>query len=140
MNRKTVREAADRAEDLASLVDPPSYRAAAFAVLFERLLADRVSAPRLPAHSKRDAVVKPGGSRGKGRRGPTGNLRELAGDGFFKTGRGVGATLRELADRGHPNYTAAVVGKCLQRLCREKLLRRKKGSEGGRTVYLYTNW
>ncbi len=138
MNEKDVRIAAEKAEKLAASVKGDAHRNAVFAVLFQQMLNGTNEMSKLMPHSK-TAVREKTLRVHKGKAGPMERVRELVADGFFKNGRGLNATLTKLTDRGY-GYDAGIIGKVLQRLCRDRVLRRKKGKEGKRTVYLYTNW
>ncbi len=139
MDENLVRKAAEKAAQLASSIKVGGFRNPAFGVLFSRLLDTVNDKPMPTAHSKGTLRARASGRNGKGNLGPKDRLRDLVSDGFFKNGRSLKTTLNELNDRGY-GYEAAIVGKGLQRLCQERVLRRKKGKEGNRDLYLYTNW
>ncbi len=142
MNQVAVRTAAEKASKLVASIKEGEFRNAAFGVVFSRFLGN-VNDPPMSKRRSKDQLQHEDVNRARpGKSGPKDRLREVASDGFFKTGRTLTATLNELSDRGYA-YDAAIVGKGLQRLCQERVLRRKKGKEGkdgNRAVYLYTNW
>ncbi len=138
MNETVIRKAADKADKLASFVRRESYRSFAFAVLFERLLGASIKLSIRDAGSKKAQAPKVGPTT-RAKAGPTRRVRELVNDNFFKTRKSLKAVLAELTDRGH-GYGAGIIGKALQRMCQERLLRRTKAKEGKRSIYVYTNW
>lgn len=138
MDERTVREAAQNAEKLVSFIKNETFKTKAFGVLFDRL-PDWQTDKSIRRTRSRRIQHPPAARQRRAKAGPLDRLRELAEEGFFKSGRSLKATLQELANRGH-TYDAAVVGKGLQRLAQDRVLRRSKGKEGKKKVFLYSNW
>lgn len=142
MKHSIVKRAAREARDLSAVVEDAALRPAAFAVLFARLLnrdGDNVRGGISPKRAISGAAQKGGGSKPTGRIGPIQRIRELIEEGFFKAPRSLKTTITELTSRGH-KYDRSLVSKNLQRVVQGRLLRRTRGKEGGRDVYLHTEW
>lgn len=139
MKEQGVLDVAQKAEKLASSIKNPILRPVAFGVIFDRLLGLDEKLPIRELHSQKvhKATAVPARSK---KAGPQSRLNELVEDGFFSKPRSLKAVLDELGDRGYGGYDAATIGKTLQRLVQDKVLRRKKVKEGNKSVYTYTNW
>src|SRR5438034_6402990 len=115
------------AESAVAAVKDPELRRAAFEKVLEHLLETQ-SAPA--KKGKTQAPVDR--SEAKRRAGPTGRIEDLIDEGFFKKPRRISDVKAELANRGH-HIALTALSTPLQRLCKDKRLRRQKGiaSDGG---------
>lgn len=137
MNLAFVREAATRAARLSQRVVDHELKVAAFGVLFARLLDSESN--DVGASKRLTPAAAPRGSASRGQGGPIGRVRELIADGLFKQPKRLKAIVAELSARGR-TYDSAIVGKNLQRLVQDRVLRRTLGKEGNREVYFYAEW
>ena len=137
MNLTSVKEAATKAAQLSQSVVDHELKVAAFGVLFARLLDSESIGVR--TSNRGGPAVAPRGSVSRRQGGPMGWVRELVADGFFKKPMSLKAIDAELSARGR-GYPKAIVGKNLQRLVQDRVLRRTPGKEGNREVYVYAEW
>lgn len=138
MNNKEIQEAARAAEKLVEGIKDKDYRVAAFKIVFDHALQSDTGSSTRQTRSRHSTAVKGQNRAPKG--GPLDKLREVVSEGFYQKGKSLNETLDELKNRGR-SYDAGIIGKGLQRLCQEKLLRRSRGKDGrGRNVYLYNEW
>lgn len=140
MNQQAVAKAAETAGKIVGAIKDHTLRPVAFGVVFERILDSLGGVPTKAARSQPVREIKPRARASAKKAGPQARLQELANDGYFKVQRTLSATMEELASRGYTGYDQATIGKGLQRLVVDKVLRRKKVVEGKKTVYAYVNW
>jgi hypothetical protein len=120
-----------QAERAVQGVKDPDLRRIAFEKVLQELLGGR-------SPSDVRATNKVGSSRSTRKdtsSGPTGYVREMAGEGFFKKQKTISDVQGELANRGHHIPTTSLSGP-LQNLCKEKVLRRQR-KDG---QFVYSNW
>jgi len=122
------------AESAVAAVKDPELRRAAFEKVLEHLLGSQA------AHVRRGKAQAAGGQpKAKKKAGPTGRIEDLIEENFFKKPRSISEVKAELANRGH-HIPITSLSNPLQRLCRDKRLRRQKGIAAGRGGFGYTNW
>jgi hypothetical protein len=126
------------AEAAVAAVKDPELRTAAFEKILDRLL---LGGEPQPAKSKaKHATRAEAAPAKKATGGPKGRIEELIADGFFKKQRRTLADVKaELANRGF-HFAWADLGNPLQRLCKQRRLRRQKASVGDKTIYSYSEW
>jgi hypothetical protein len=112
-------------------VKDPELRRIAFEKVLEELLAGH--SPSGARRAKKAAASH--STRKETSSGPTGYLREMAGEGFFKKQKTISDAQVELENRGHHIPTSSLSGP-LQKLCKEKVLRRQR-KDG---LFVYSNW
>ena len=141
MDQELAKNAALEAIELLSVIEDPTLKPVGFGVLFRYLLDlnDRPTELPVPAAKASATSSKATKVKTKSKVGPMQRVRELADDGFFKTPRSLKTTIDELVLRGH-QYDAQSLSKMLQRLVQARVLRRARGNEGTRQVFLYTDW
>jgi hypothetical protein len=122
------------AESAVAAVKDPELRRAAF----EKVLAHLLEAQAAPARKGKTKAAG-GQPKAKKKAGPQGRVEDLIDEGFFKKPRRISDVKAELANRGH-HIPLTSLSPPLQRLCKDKRLRRQKGiaSDGG--GYGYSNW
>ncbi len=117
---------------VASVKDPELKRAA-----FEKVLAHLLESQSTPQKKTKSQAAQ-GKAKGKGKTGPKGHIEELIDENFFKKPRSLAELKAELANRGHHIPLTSLSGP-LQTLCKDKRLRRQKGT-AGKGRFGYTSW
>jgi len=136
--REDYAELAAQAERAVSGVKDAELRRVAFEKILEDLLGSG-SSKRSTGKSSGLKKVSQGGKK-SGRRGPTGYLREMVDEGFFKKPKTMAAVKAELENRGHHIPFTSLSGP-LQTLCQKKELRRQKTkTTGKKQAYTYSEW
>lgn len=138
MNKLNYAEIAKEAQDAVEAIKDPELKRVAFEKILDNLLANgfpvKISEPNLhKKNSKHKIGTKPKASK----IGPSGQIKALAEEGYFKTPKGISKIKDELAARGF-HLTLALLATPLRRLCQQKILRRSK--EAGGNGYTYSNW
>jgi hypothetical protein len=133
VDQETVDRAIAKAEQMVSAVPDIHTKAAAFGVLFSRLLE---GAP-VEAHAARG---QSGASRGKRATGTTASARilRLKGEDFFTKQRSLSEIRDELGARGW-HYPLTALSGVMQSLVRGRELRRTQVRVGSREVWQYSN-
>jgi hypothetical protein len=133
VDQETVNRAIKQAEQMVSAVSDINTKAAAFGVLFSRLLD---GAP-VGAHARRSDS---GGARGRRVTGATASARilSLKGEGFFTEQRSLSEVRDELGARGW-HYPLTALSGVMQSLVRGRELRRSQVRAGNREVWQYSN-
>src|SRR5580658_1922055 len=133
VDQETVNRAIKQAEEMVSAVPDINTKAAAFGVLFSRLLE---GAPV----EERARGGEPGAPRGKRATGATASARILGlkGEGFFTEQRSLSEIRDELGARGW-HYPLTALSGVMQSLVRGRELRRAQVRLGSREVWQYSN-
>ena len=129
-----------RAEKAVAAVKDPELRRVAFEKVLDDLLA-AFSSPAPAAASKgrsRKAAAKTPARKTPS--GPSGYLREILDEGFFRSQKTIAQVKAELENRGHHIPLTSLSGP-LQALCQRRVLRRqKKKTRGNKQTYSYSEW
>lgn len=136
-NYETLVAQAEKA--VASVKDPELRRAAFEKVLDDLLASDGVIEQKTKPVGRKSAAPKRQ-SREKLARGPSGYLKELISDGFFRKPKTISHVRAELGNRGHHIPLTSLSGP-LQSLCKQRHLRRHKATTtGNKQTYNYSEW
>lgn len=134
MGTVDYKELVAQAEKAVASVSDPALKQIAFQKVLDNLLTNYAEQPNTkPSNRKLKPTNRSTAARAK--KGPRAYIEDLIEDNFFKTKRSLVQVLAELADRGH-HIKASDAGVVLLRLCKGKVLRRKKEDK----TYLYSNW
>ncbi len=127
-----------RAERAVQGVKDPELRKLAYAKVLDEMLGPAPSATRAePKEPARKAPAR--ATPAKTRRGPSGRIRELVDEGFFKKPKTIAQVRSALEERGHHIPLTSMSGP-LQKFCQAKVLRRQKKKSGNKETYSYSNW
>ncbi len=132
-----------RAEQAVASVKDPELRRVAFEKILDRLLgAGEDHVLKKGKQKKQSASTNTSTAKTTGRRssGPTGFVREMTQDGFFKKPKTIAQVKAELENRGHHIPLTSLSGP-LQSLCKDRTLRRQRTTDGGKKqTFSYSNW
>ena len=139
---KPYAELVTQAEEATRAIKDPELRR----VAFERVLDDLLSGGGTATSRTPRAVKGKQSTRAPAKprksSGPTGYVRELIADAFFKKPKTLAEVKAELANRGHHIALTSLSGP-LQKLCQERLLRRhkaKSSEKGKKVTFNYSEW
>jgi hypothetical protein len=133
MDQETVSRAIEQAQAMVDAVNEPRLKAAAFGVLFSKLLDGRGS----PARARRSepALVRPRRTEGATASARILGLKE---EEFFTQQRALSEVRDQLGARGW-HYPLTALSGVMQALVRGRELRRAQAKVGNRQVWKYSN-
>lgn len=143
-NSKDYAQLVAAAEKAVLAVKDAELRRSAFQIVLEDLLGggsgmSRHVSAKVESTQSRQSSSRPAKTR-KARGGTQSYVDELLSEGFFKERRSISDVKAELENRGHHIPLSSLSGP-LQRMCKERRLRRQKTAEtGSRSTYSYSNW
>ena len=85
--------------------------------------------PKKPKRKKKRPATGDSGGTRKKKDGPTGLIKTLIEEGYFKSKRSIGDIQKKLEQHGHI-YANTTISPCLTRLTRSRVLRRIKENKG----------
>jgi hypothetical protein len=140
---KPYAELVTQAEQATRAIKDAELRRVAFERVLDDLLSGGGSATSGRARAGKQAERSTrAAAKPKKSRGPTGYVRELIDDGFFKKPKTIAEVKAELGNRGHHIALTSLSGP-LQKLCQERFLRRHKTTSGDkvkRVAFNYSEW
>ena len=132
-----------QAEEATRAIKDPELRRVAFERVLDDLLSGGGTATQGGARAAKPVARSPRtAAKPKKRGGPTGYVRELIDDGFFKKPKTIAEVKAELANRGHHIALTSLSGP-LQSLCQGRVLRRHKakaGDKAKKSTFNYSEW
>ena len=138
MDQKTIIEARKRAELAVDGMSDPSLKIKAFEEIFSRLL-DEVGKGKPDGIRLRKGSAKTQTRSAPGRQGTlTGRLLALREDGFFGVQRSLSDIREELGSRGF-HYPLTTLSGAMQKLVRNRDLRRERVKSGAKRTFKYAN-
>lgn len=146
-NPKDYAQLVAAAENAVLSVRDAELRRSAFQIVLEDLLAGGKGKPRYggakaESSQSRQSEAHPVKTK-KARGGTQSYLDELLSEGFFKKQKNISEVKAELENRGHHIPLTSLSGP-LQRMCKERKLRRQKTAKtvktGSRSTYSYSHW
>ncbi len=127
------------AEKAVAVLKDPELRRAAFDKILSHLL-EQTSGEHGQKQKSPKGEVSHASKKAKVGTGPRGQIDQLIEEGFFKQQRTLPQVKAELANRGH-HLPQNLLSGPLQKLCQARRLRRERvTTDGGKTVYGYSNW
>lgn len=118
-------------------------------IAFQKLLETLLTQSRAPrregeevsrSRASGSAASRRSGSRpGRKKDGPTGYVKELIEESFFKAPKSLGEVRTELGNRGH-HVPLTSLSRPMMLLCRDRFLRRQKEKSGNKVIFTYSNW
>lgn len=139
MDAKKLIELRKQAEKAVRDMPDGEFKLKAFEVILNHLLAPGKAQP--VAESQPEATsskVAVNDSEGADERSTQGRILVLKAEGFFKKPQSIGQTRSELSAHGW-HYPVTTLSGELMKLVQKRKLRRQRGKEGNRQVWVYTN-
>jgi hypothetical protein len=139
MDAKKLIELRKQAEKAVKDMPDNEFKLKAFEVILSHLLApgkpeQSLDAGSQPAHSATSSTAP----EDRDEQSAQGRILVLRAEGFFKKPQSIGKTRSELAAHGW-HYPVTTLSGELIRLVQKRQLRRQRGKEGNRQVWLYAN-
>jgi hypothetical protein len=139
MDDKKLKEARQRAEKAVHDMADGALKVSAFEVILARLLAEEGGGVAPSKTARRGG--RAGRDRVAGGEGPTtvsGRILGVKEDGFFGAQRTLPAVREELRSRGW-HYPLTTLSGSMQRLVRDRALRRERVKSGNKRIWAYSN-
>ena len=139
MDAKKLIELRKQAEKAVQDMPDGEFKLKAFEVILNHLLAPgkaQLTSESQAEAPQRKAVVNE--AEDSDAQSTQGRILVLKAEGFFKKPQSIGQTRSELAARGWLYPVTPLSGELIQ-LVQKRKLRRHRGKEGNRQVWLYTN-
>jgi hypothetical protein len=138
LDHKSIIEARKRAESAVDGMADAALKVKAFEQVFARLL-DEIGTDQRRAGRQRKVPDQTATRSAPGRKGTlTARLLSLREDGFFGTQRSLSDVREELGSRGF-HYPLTTLSGAMQKLVRNRELRRDRVKSGAKKTYKYAN-
>jgi alkanesulfonate monooxygenase SsuD/methylene tetrahydromethanopterin reductase-like flavin-dependent oxidoreductase (luciferase family) len=138
MNQKSIVEARKKAESAVEGMADPSLKLKAFEQIFAKLLDGADPSERPPIAGRRRSGRARTTAVASRPETLTGRLLALRDDGFFGSQRTLSDIREELGSRGF-HYPLTTLSGVMQKLVRNRELRRERVKSGAKRTYKYAN-